>query len=94
MIRCWFGHTQKFVGINEIPMENPYPGVCHHGYHFRDHCDICRNSAQVAMWVCEHCPKMGAVFIKRSDGIFTVSFGKLVPDEKAWSNYTAIEKAE
>ena len=89
MWRCWlFGHKRKYVGVEDrFDKRDPYPQECPHGYKFTTHCDFCMNVMQIARWFCERCTKGGEHAIRRGEGLYTVSFGKLVPDEKKWANY-------
>lgn len=92
---CWFlGHSKEYVAICNGPKlyyegSNP-PETCEHGYYFNgDSCNFCKKSGQLARWICRRkaCRKMGTDTIKPEHGLFTIEFGALVPDVKAWSNF-------
>ncbi len=78
------GHAERYVGVVDLDVMKWRP-PCAHGKQFLDHCDVCKGSVQIARWVCD-CGVAGETYIKRGTGIFTVQFGKLVPDEKRWAN--------
>lgn len=87
-----FGHDKKYVGIEDIVLDedrNYLKRACAHGNVFLNHCRTCGDSLQVARWVCE-CGVMGETYIKIGTGIFKAEFGKLVPDEKRWANHVAL----
>lgn len=86
---CWLrGHEKKYVGVEDrLDKTEHYPKYCVHQHQFIRHCDFCWNVLQIARWVCERCDVMGERNVRRGEGLFTVSFGKLVPDEKKWANY-------
>jgi hypothetical protein len=88
-ILCWLlGHKRKYVGVEDrFDKSEIYPKYCPHEHQFIRHCHFCWNVMQIARWVCERCPKMGELPIRKGEGVYTVHFGKLVPDEKKWANH-------
>jgi hypothetical protein len=86
---CWlFGHEKKYVGVEDrLEKKDAYPKDCPHGWSFIKYCNFCLNVMQIARWFCQRCPKGGETYIWRGEGLFTVQFGKLVPDEKKWANF-------
>ena len=89
MTLCWlFGHEKKYVGVEPIVWKNrlgELPLPCPHGFEFMKNCGVCDKATQICRWICE-CGSMGQDFIR--EGFYKVEFGKLVPDEKGWGNYT------
>lgn len=87
---CRFGaHRRKYVGvanIEDVTFAAKWGRMCSHGYYGRENCLTCSKTSQIARWVCVCCGAMGERYIKRGQGVFTVTFGKLVPDEKRWAN--------
>lgn len=82
--KCIFGHPRKYVAAMPLEFEY-YNGLGEAKYKTVGGISVLYS--HVARWVCatEGCPKMGEHPI-RGQGAWTVSFGKLVPDEKRWSN--------
>ena len=93
MTLCWLlGHQKKYVGVEDfMEKKNFYPGTCPHGFHGVRNCDFCWTIMQIARWACTRCRKMGEDRIWRGQGLFMVSFGELVPDEKKWANFKYYE---
>lgn len=93
---CWLlGHDKKYVGIEDITWKGEFgffERPCIHDCICMKHCSICGKSTQVARWVCS-CGLMGETYIKVGTGLFQVSFGNLVPDEKRWANCMTFGKA-
>jgi hypothetical protein len=93
-LRClFFGHRRKYVGVEDIVWNTDMGFLekrCPHGYATLYNCDICGKSNQIARWVCP-CGSMGERYIRISEGVFTIHFGRLVPDEKRWANWKRLE---
>lgn len=91
-ILCWlFRHQRRYVGVQDFSYAD-WGGSnipCIHGWYSLNGCTPCRLTVQLARWACDRCGKMGEDRIKKGEGIYTVSFGMLVPDDKRWANYKA-----
>lgn len=86
----FFKHRRKYVGVQDFRVDDLDISLkCMHGFYGLDYCDTCRATVQFARWTCDRCGKMGEDRIMKGQGIFTVSFGMLVPDEKRWANFKA-----
>lgn len=82
--KCLFGHPRKYVAA--VPLKfDFYNGVGDPRYETSG--GITVSYSHIARWVCanENCKGMGEHPIE-GPGAWTVSFGKLVPDEKRWAN--------
>ncbi len=90
---CWLlGHKKKYVGVEDLMEKRDfYPQTCPHGWHSVKHCGFCWKIMQIARWACIACNRMGEDHIWRGQGLFTVQFGELVPDEKKWANFKFYE---
>lgn len=94
---CWLvGHRHHYVGVENIVWKDDSGYLAHpcpHDYLFLKHCNKCRDTAQIARWMCR-CGKMGETYIREGQGMFKPEFGRLVPDEKAWANRIRIVARE
>jgi len=95
------GHDKEYVAIRrtaETPHTHNPSGKdheyckCRHGEYLDHSCDSCARAKgilQEARWVCRRksCPAMGQDELLRTQGLFKVEFGRLVPDKKSWSSF-------
>lgn len=87
ILPCLLGlHKKKWVGVFDYPLPGPSQKCPHGWWEWRIHCNTCPKTSQVARWSCEVCIKMGEHFIMKGEGLYTVKFGCLVPDEKRWGD--------
>lgn len=90
IVGCLVGiHRKKWVGIFDYPKAERGSRCSHREYVFSDGlhwCEVCRQSIQIARWACDVCVKMGERVIVKSEGIYKIEYGCLVPDEKRWGD--------
>lgn len=76
-----FGHRKRYVAI--VLKSGFSCSRITHSYHYM----AIEEPTQVARWVCDRCGKMGEYCLGQEiKGTWTVSGGRLVPDEKRWAN--------
>lgn len=96
ILLCLLGiHRKKYVGVVDFKLSYSIHD-CHDCVHKKPqayYCSDCRHSHQVARWACERCTKMGEKWIRKSEGLFTIEYGYLVPDEKRWGNLSTKEES-
>lgn len=81
---CWlFRHAFNHLSIERrCWTSGSCPNPCH-AYHGPQ--KIC----YITKWVCTRCPEMGYYCVGEADkGAWTIQHGKIVPDEKQWSQWS------